>query len=236
MYAHAFVYSWVSRWFVVYLRWWYYHSKCIIFLHLWIPKAGQVSPTSHSTRMSPIDQLADYHALPILKCQCFWGLVQYGSTMFIHFPSIFIHVPTIFHQLSPIFHPCSIHFPSISIFGLDSTFSLWTTHPLDPQEVYGCSDPLFTQSFKGRYMPRAVLAGPGNRFQVSHDIPSGWWLEHDWILVNSFSRNSWEYFHHYESFQLMNIFWKEGQGWYTANRPRYPMVVGKCSHQFGAVA
>jgi hypothetical protein len=39
------------------------------------------------------------------------------------------------------------------------------------QEFYGCSDPLFTQSFKGRYMPRAVLAGGARKPMVSHGIP-----------------------------------------------------------------
>ena len=149
VYAHAFAYIWVKRWFVVYLRWWYHIASATYSLS-WNPKAGQEFHTSHSTRISPVDQILDYHAfvLQTLKCRCF-GVY------------------------SNMDQPCS------SIFGLDLS-------PLcDPrqqrQEFYGCSDPLFTQSFKGRYMPRAVLAGGARKPMVSHGIP--WYPMVVWVLL-----------------------------------------------------
>lgn len=61
MYAHAFVYIWVKRWFVVYLRW-SYHIASATYSSSWNPQAGQEFHTSHSTRISPVDQIPDYHA------------------------------------------------------------------------------------------------------------------------------------------------------------------------------
>lgn len=58
----------------------------------------------------------------------------------------------------------SVHLDD-GLMALDAWSHIMGEHYLDTsgrpteKEFYGCSDPLFTQSFKGRYMPRAVLAG-----------------------------------------------------------------------------